>query len=178
MIEPTEMPDRPLPRMTPRTQATDLPPDEVPHAAPFLCDLQIAPHEVSRAIPHVANVEYVRWLDRAAELHSDSLGYTRERMLESGTMWFVARHEIDYLAEVWPDDHLIVATWVRDFDRIKSWREYVILRPGDQAPVCRAATLWVYVDLARRRPVRVPEEMVQAFRPLTVRRGRRDEATA
>ncbi|MHC5022623.1 MAG: acyl-CoA thioesterase [Planctomycetota bacterium] len=173
MTEPPESRDRPLPRMTPRTEPADLPADAVPHTEPFLCDLEIAPHEVSRAIPHVTNVEYVRWLDRAAELHSDSLGYTRRQMLDDGRMWFVARHEIDYLAEAWPGDRLVVATWVRDFDRVKSWRDYLILRPHDATPVCRAATLWVYVDLSRRRPVRVPEPMVRAFQPLTVRRGRR-----
>jgi acyl-CoA thioester hydrolase len=169
MIEPPETRDPSLPRMSPRSAPVTAPNGEIPHPAPFLCDLAIAPHEVSRAIPHVSNVEYVRWLDRAAELHSDSLGYTRRRMLDDGVMWFVARHEIDYLAEVWPRDELVVATWVRDFDRVKSWRDYVILRPGDDSIVCRAATLWVYVDLARRRPVRVPRAMVEAFRPLTAR---------
>ena len=124
-------------------------------------------------IEHVRNTEYVRWLDRAAELHADSLGYTRQRMLGEGVMWFVARHEIDYLAEVWCNDKLVIATWVRDMQRVKSWRDYVVIRPADEIVVCRAATLWVFIDLARRRPQRIPDEVAQRFSPLRRARAQR-----
>jgi YbgC/YbaW family acyl-CoA thioester hydrolase len=148
----------------------DLEPFQVPHPSPFLCDIEVQPAQMSRAIDHVSNIEYVRWLDRAAELHADVLGYTRSSMLDRNLMWFVARHEIDYLAEVWPDDRLMLATWVRDMGRVKSWRDYVVLRPDESdqgaAPVCRAATLWVLVDLKKRKPARIPADMVERFRPL------------
>ena len=88
-------------------------------------------------------------------------------------MWFVARHEIDYLAEVWHNDKLVIATWVRDMQRVKSWRDYVVIRPADEVVVCRAATLWVFVDLARRRPQRIPDEMAQRFSPLQRTRAQR-----
>ena len=153
-------------RLVPRTAAFDLGPFDVPHPCPFVCDLAIEDRPRQGAIDHVSNVEYVRWLDRAAELHADHLGYTRQRLLDDGIMWFVARHEIDYVAEVWPGDGLIVATWVRDMRRIKSWRDYVVLRPRDDAVVCRAATLLVLVDLATRRPRRIPRPMAHRFAPL------------
>jgi acyl-CoA thioester hydrolase len=117
-------------------------------------------------VAHVSNIEFVRWLDRAAELHADSLGYTRRWMLDHGVMWFVARHEVDYLAEALPGDELAIATWVRDMRKVKSWRDYVIVRPADQTIVCRAATLWVFVDLATRRPMRIPAEMAARFQPV------------
>ncbi len=122
--------------------------------------------QLGTVIEHVSNIEYVRWLDRAAELHADSLGYTRHLMLKAGLMWFVARHEIDYLAECWLDDELVIATWVRDFHKVRSWRDYVIVRPRDSAVICRAATLWVLVDLATRRPRRIEREMIERFNPL------------
>ena len=135
----------------------------VVHPRPFACDLTVGDGETSRAVDHVSNVHYLAWLDRAAELHSDSVGYTREAMLEQGVMWFVARHEIDYVAEAHPGDALTVYTWVRDMRRVKSWRDSIIHRPGDDTVVCRAATLWVLVDLATRRPTRVPPDMAGAF---------------
>jgi len=161
----------------------DLGPFHVPHPSPFLCDIEVQPAQMSRAIDHVSNIEYVRWLDRAAELHADALGYTRRSMLGRDLMWFVARHEIDYLAEVWPHDRLLLATWVRDMGRVKSWRDYVVLRPDDSAggavPVCRAATLWVLVNLKKRRPARIPADMVERFRPLDAGAGHRaDTATS
>ncbi len=129
-----------------RSEPIDLRRFEVAHPEPFVCDLAVNGSSLGETIEHVRNTEYVRWLDRAAELHADSLGYTRRRMLGDGVMWFVARHEIDYLAEVWSNDELVV---------------------------CRAATLWVFIDLARRRPQRIPDEMAQRFSPLQRARARR-----
>jgi acyl-CoA thioester hydrolase len=154
------------PDMTPRREAMDLAGYEVPHPAPFLVDVRIGPGDLGEVIEHVSNVQYVSWLDRAAELHADSLGYTRRWMLDRGVMWFVARHEIDYCAEAWLGDELVVATWVRDMKRFKSRRDYLIIRRRDERVICRASTLWVYVDLATRRPRRVDGEMIRRFAPL------------
>jgi acyl-CoA thioester hydrolase len=152
-----------LPTLTPRATPFDLFPFGVPHPSPFLCDLRITREQLGTVIEHVSNIEYVRWLDRAAELHADSVGYTRRFMLDHYMMWFVARHEIDYLAEAWLDDELIIATWVRDFAKVKSWRDYIIVRPRDAQVICRAATLWVLVDLPTRRPKRIDADMMARF---------------
>ena len=153
------------------TTPVDLTSFEIPHCNPFVCALRIGGHHLSDSVQHVSNVEYLRWLDRAAELHADHLGYTRQRLLEQGNMWFVARHEIDYLAEAWHGDDLLVATWVRDMQRVRSWREYVVIRPADETVLCRAATLWVFVDLATRRPARIPDQMASRFEPLSLPGG-------
>lgn len=149
--------------ITPRTVETDLISFDIPHPRPFLCDIAVGHEHLSGVIEHVSNIEYVRWLDRAAELHADSFGYTRQWLLDQGMMWFVARHEIDYLAETWLNDQLIIATWVRDVHKVKSWRDYVILRPADETLICRASTLWVLVDLTTRRPKRIPSVMIARF---------------
>ena len=149
-----------------RDEAIDLGRFEVAHPEPFVCDVAINSSDLGETIEHVRNTEYVRWLDRAAQMHADSLGYTRKQMLKDGVMWFVARTEIDYFAEVWINDELVIATWVRDMQRVKSWREYAVIRPADGMVVCRAATLWVFMDLAHRRPRRIPDEMARRFSPL------------
>jgi acyl-CoA thioester hydrolase len=126
----------------------------VPHARPFALRLVAPADGVSRTVAHINNVEYVRWLDRAAELHCDALGWTRERMVAGGHMWFVARHEVDYRAEAFPGDELHVFTWVRTLGRSTSWRDTLVLRAG------------AFVDLATCRPARVPPEVRAAFEPL------------
>ncbi|MDY7109144.1 MAG: thioesterase family protein [Planctomycetota bacterium] len=151
--------------LRPRAGRFDLSRYDVPHPRPFLLDLTVAGDELSNVIDHVSNVEYVRWLDRAAELHADSVGDTRQRLLERDLMWFVARHEIDYLAEAHLGDELLIATWVRDMKRIRSWRETIIIRPADETTVCRASTLWVLVRLSTRRPARIAAEMARRFEP-------------
>jgi acyl-CoA thioester hydrolase len=152
--------------LVPRTRPLEPAAFDVPHPTPFLCDTRIDGEHLSRAVPHVSNVEFIRWIDRAAELHADSLGYTRQAMVDRGIMWFVVRHEIDYRAEAWAGDELVVATWVRDMRRTKSWRDTLVVRPADETILCRAATLWVLVDLPTRRPIRIDDVMARSFSPL------------
>lgn len=141
-------------------------PAAVPHPRPFRALLVPGSAGVSRAVPHVNNVEYVRWLDRAAELHADALGFTRAAMAAAGHMWFVARHEVDYRAEAFPGQELHLFTWVRTMGRSTSWRDTLVVRAADGAPVCQASTCWALVDLASRRPARIPADVAAAFDPL------------
>lgn len=141
----------------------------IEHPRPFVAALRAEAEDVSRAVPHVSNIEYVRWIDRAAELHADSVGDTRASLLERGLMWFVARHEIDYLAEAWPGDELLVATWVMDVQRVRSWRAFRIVRPADETIICEARTLWVLVDLKTRRPARIDDRMAERYDALMAR---------
>lgn len=152
---------------------------EIPEHA-FHASVQVGDDGISRGVPHVNNAEYVRWIDRLAEMATDAAGFTRASMLGENRMWFVARHEIDYRAEVHADEHLVLATWVRDLRRSKSWRDTVIWRPGQNAQddpvvVCTASTLWVHVDLATRRPCRVAADMAAALDPLHPPRLRRSQ---
>ena len=78
----------------------------------------------------------------------------------------VSRHEVDYCAEVFPGDELHVFTWIRSVSRVTSWRDTTILRARDGVVVCRATTCWALVDLATRKPARIPADMLLAFQPL------------
>ena len=152
--------------LVPRTATFDGSAWEIPHPSPFLCDIRIQAAHVSVAVPHVNNIVFMQWVDEVAVLHADSLGYTRCELLSRGVMWFVARHEVDYLAEGWQDDDVVLATWVRTMHHVKSWRDTLIVRPADSTLLCRAATLWVLVDLGKRRPIRHDAQMISRFAPL------------
>ena len=168
-------PDSGTPELPPDVQP--LPPSRHPpltHPNPFFAVVRPAAHESSQVVDHVSNVHYLRWLDRAAELHMDAQGWTRDALLASGHMWFVARHEIDYRAEVHVGDILHLGTWVRDIRRAKSWCDTVLWRwnsnPDDEPSiVCSASTLWVLVDLESRRPCRVPTAMANVMDSLSTK---------
>ena len=133
--------------------------DDGTGAAPFLCDVEIDESSLSATIPHVNNVVYLSWIDRAAELHGDAVGQTRAALFDRGIMWFVARHDIEYRAEVFGEDDVVVATWLTEMSRTTAQRATAIVRPADATLVCRATTRWALVDLASRRPLRIPGDM-------------------
>ena len=179
----------PVPEMTP----VGLPPAfdpatlrdlGVPHRRPFALRHRPDASMASPGIPHVNNLIFIAWMDRAADLHAASLGYTRNGMADADTAWFVGRHEISYHAEAWPGDELLVLTWIDRMHRFTAEREVLVVRtaaaadpPGRPAAVtdpptppgpviCRGRTSWVLVTLSTSRPRRHDAAMVAAFDPL------------
>ncbi|MBC8201803.1 MAG: thioesterase family protein [Planctomycetes bacterium] len=139
----------------------------VAHPSPFQCDIEVLAHQTSTEVDHVNNIEYLKWIDKAAQLHCDSLGWTRNALLSEGVMWFVGRHEIDYRAEATSQDDLLLTTWVDDVRRVKSWRTAQIHSLGTTPRiVCQCKTLWVLVDLETRRPTPIPTEMAFSLESL------------
>jgi len=135
----------------------------------FRFEVRVDEAQLGTAIEHVSNVQYVRWVDLAAERCLDAAGFTRARLKERGLMFFVGRHEIDYLAETFLGDELLVATWLSACGRAGHERRTSILRRGPAGadePVCTARSRWVLVDLASRRPVRVPDDLRAALGPV------------
>jgi acyl-CoA thioester hydrolase len=141
--------------------AEDLP---VPAGIAFWAEMTVPAEGVSDGVPHVNNVEYVRWVDRLAEMATDAAGFTRARHLREGTMWFVARHEIDYRGEAFAGDEILAATWIIDGTRTTVRRATFVVRPVDGRVLCSATTRWALVNLETRKPMRIPAAIREAFK--------------
>ena len=70
-------------------------------------------------------------------------------------------HEIEYLKAAVLGDRLRIETRVATLKVANSLRKTEILL-ADRL-ICRAATDWVYFDLARGRPLRIPDDLRAAF---------------
>ena len=144
---------------------TSMPPD-VPHPRPILFTIDVDERSLSETVPHVNNIVYVAWLDRVAELAGGVFGHDRAHLVELGRMWFVARQEIDYLAEAFTGDRIVAATWIHDARRSSCRRDTLLHRFEDDQPIARARTTWTWIDLQKRRPCRMPEEVTRHLDPL------------
>jgi acyl-CoA thioester hydrolase len=138
----------------------------------FACAHRVGEDEVSALVPHANNIVILGWIDRIAELHGAHAGAARETVARDGRMWFVARHEIDYLGESFVGDALVIATWIEKLGRTSLTRATVIARAddGDESdgstalkPLVRASSRWAFVDLATRRPAAIPDAVRQAL---------------
>ena len=139
----------------------------IEHTSPFQCEIDVRKDHASNEVNHINNIQYIKWIDRGAELHCDASGWTRDRMLKDGIMWFVARHEIDYIAEATSADRLRLTTWIEDIRRVKSWRNTIIhALDNTHREVCRCKTLWVLVNLKTRRSTSIPIKMANALNPI------------
>ena len=87
--------------------------------------------------------------------------YARER-----TAWVIRRSTIEYGVPLHSRRSTSrSSTWVADFRRVRSRREYEVHVLTGPVAALTAHTDWVYVDRASGRPRRIPDAMMNAFVP-------------
>jgi acyl-CoA thioester hydrolase len=105
----------------------------------------------------------LRFLQETATRASTDAGFDALFYERAGTMWLVRRTALALLAPARYGDEIEARTWIADFRRVRSRRDYEI-RSADRL-IARAHTDWVYVDRLQSRPRRIPDEMQRAFVP-------------
>ncbi|MGV8842776.1 MAG: acyl-CoA thioesterase [Pseudomonas sp.] len=135
---------------------------------PFIIDLCVAAADID-GLGHANNAVYVNWLERSAWSHSQSLGLDLNAFRRLDRAMAVLRHEIDYLASAYLDDHLQLATWIVESDnRLKVTRTFQLTRPADSLTLLRARTTFVCIELSSGKPKRMPLEFVQTYGPALI----------
>ena len=112
---------------------------------------------------HVNNLEYLRWMQEVAMAHSDAEGWDLARYQASGTSWVVRSHTIEYLRPAFAGESLLVLTWIGGFEAQTSPRHTLFWREQDRKVLAKARTVWVFVDAASGRAIRIPETLRAAF---------------
>ena len=138
---------------------------------PFTLDIQVSDDDTDR-LGHANNVVYVRWLEDISWAHIDSVGMTWAMHEQTGKAMAITRTEIDELASANAGDHLVLGTWFTDFDgRIRSARQFQLIRPADGKTLVRAVSTHACVNMASQRPSRVPPEYAEIFQRIRVDGG-------
>jgi acyl-CoA thioester hydrolase len=102
----------------------------------------------------------VRWMVDAAKSHADVCGGTAA-VAALGAAWVVRTHWIEYLRPVRIGEQVIVRTWVENFQRVASLRQYRCI--CDNRLVARGESKWVLVDLTTGRLRAIPPELAECF---------------
>lgn len=137
------------------------------------------PHARVDASAEVRASELLGLLEQAAIEASTDVGLDPAWYATAGRMWIIRRTRLERGHPVGGGDLLEVRTRVLDWRRARSLRGYEIrlVEPGrgtrsaplpssdDGGPpvVATGVTDWVFCDVARGRPVSIPDEMRRAF---------------
>lgn len=114
-------------------------------------------------LDHANNVAYVRWIQDAAVAHSEAVGLGFQGYVKLGGVFVIRRHEVDYLRSALRGDRLRVRTRISSVSAVQCERRTSVTRESDGIELARAATIWVYVDAKSGKPVRIPNEVHDAF---------------
>ena len=114
---------------------------------------------------HVNNATYMAYLEDCGVAVAAANNWSMARMMEKGFGIVARRYRIEYRQAALLGDELEIATWLSDAKRATIVRHYTIHRIPDGELLARAHVLWVCIDLASGRPIRIPEGFLADFGP-------------
>ncbi len=106
----------------------------------------------------------VRLLQLAASNATTEAGYDVAWYARNHATWIVRHTSLERLTPARQGETLEIDTWVSDFRRVRSLRQYEV-RNSDGGEVARAVTDWVFVDTDTGSPATPPQALQQAFMP-------------
>jgi len=101
-------------------------------------------------------------LQEVAVAHASRLGVAVETLLDRGTAWVLSRLRLSLVR--WPPNgaEIAIETWPEAMSRLVVERRFALSTIGGE-PIGEVSTLWVVLDLDRRRPIRLPSEAWDRF---------------
>lgn len=77
-----------------------------------------------------------------------------------GFTWMLHRLHIQLNKMPAQGEEVYIETWPSGNDRLLTWRDYRVVREHGEELI-RATSEWMYIDLNRRRPMRLPEKIIR-----------------
>lgn len=109
--------------------------------------------------------DLLRYIEHLATTASASLGFDSRWYQERNGAWVVREMSLLFGAAPRIDDELRLFSWVSDFRRVQSTRDYLITQADTGRLVVRASARWAYIDRTRLSPARIPEEIIARMGP-------------
>ncbi|MGE5328542.1 MAG: acyl-[acyl-carrier-protein] thioesterase [Deltaproteobacteria bacterium] len=104
----------------------------------------------------------MNYLQDTAISQSQYAGLGVEKLIEKQRAWILTKWNIEI--ERYPSlgEKIIVNTWPSKFERCFATREFVV-KDENENEIIKAASLWIFLDTVRRKPLRIPEEVSNAY---------------
>lgn len=97
-------------------------------------------------------------LQGMGDKHAEKLGVGYEYCQSHGMAWVVTHYLVDIIEMPTEREELTISTWPACQDAVRATRDFEI-RGADGRLLVRATSQWVLIDMARRRPLRLDENL-------------------
>ncbi|WP_258360654.1 acyl-[acyl-carrier-protein] thioesterase [Moorella sulfitireducens] len=107
-------------------------------------------------------VTVMGYLEETATWHSETVGNTIARLNAAGWCWVVYRYHLQISRYPRWREKITVVTWVQSFRRCFAYRNFYIYDAAGNL-LGRAASMWIFLDAAGKKPLRIPPEIVERY---------------
>lgn len=94
--------------------------------------------------------------------HSDSLGYTLDRLAELKRGWAITNWHINVLRYPKCGETITISTWSSKCRRMQAERSFSVYDDNGSV-ICTAVSRWIFMDLEKRKPALIEEDMEEAY---------------
>lgn len=137
----------------------------------FRKQFEVHYYEINR-YQEVTPVSILNYLEETAISHSEFVGYGFNRLQSEGAGWVLNRWQLEMERYPLWNEKITVETWPSSFERFYATREFNIkcqdinyadIPDPDGQVIGRATSRWIFFNIARRRPARIPAEVGSAY---------------
>ena len=110
-----------------------------------------------------------RLFQETATQASADAGYGNEWYATHRNVWVIFEMTLEHLAPIRYLDELSITTWVSDFQRVRSHREYLARNAKSGEIVARGRAYWAFLNRDTLFPARISPDIIAQFSPNGVR---------
>lgn len=100
----------------------------------------------------------ITYMGETSSFHSSSLGVGIEELSKYDYAWILNRWKVKIIRYPKVRDKITIETWTSTFDKFYATREFMVY-DNDKNEICRATTLWIFLDMNKKMPRRIPKEL-------------------
>lgn len=101
-------------------------------------------------------------MGETSSYHSDSLGVGVKELRMKNYGWMLNRWRVKIYRYPVVKEKIVVETWTSSFDKFYATREFKIYDVNNNE-IGKATTLWIFLDINKKRPIRIPKEFNQIY---------------
>lgn len=94
--------------------------------------------------------------------HTNALGLGIDEIRKNNYGWMLIKWELQIINYPKARDTVTIVTWTSGFDKFYAFREFEIL-DSSGILITKASSLWVFLDINKRRPIRIPSDIIQNY---------------
>ena len=115
-------------------------------------------------------------LEDIAGLHSATVGLGLNEINKTGCAWVILKWQVQIIKRPEYNDELNVFTWSTTANKLFADRDFKVLDSNGQTVII-ATSRWIYMDINKRRPVRITAEIMDRYESEPERRVFSEEIT-
>ena len=93
---------------------------------------------------------------------SKELNATSEDLIELGYTWMIYKWRVDFEDIPRENEKIRIVTWASDFIRLNAVRDFEVFNESN-VKIISASVVLLIVDINKKKPIRIPEEVAKRF---------------